>query len=137
MAQLVIRTEDTRGDLTWISQQWQQPIQRMFWLHGVPTLSLRGGHRHQADCQMVLQCIVGSVSVHVQTPTQDCTYCLQAATEYLFLTGEDWRLMSNFSADAVLVVLASKPYQDTLYWEKAYRPVTEIVTEIGCSYDLG
>ena len=123
MAQFVVRSEENPSDLTWISQKWRQPIQRIFWLNDVPSYSIRGGHRHQPECQMVLHCPVGRVTIYVQTPKQDHVYTLKANDEYLFLDGNDWRSMEAFSSNAVLTVLTSHSYEATIYVNQSYRPV--------------
>lgn len=137
MAQLIRHRDENPSDLQWISQRWQQPILRSFWLYNVPSSSQRGGHRHQADCQMVLHCPVGSVRVYVQTPTQDHVFRLQSSHEYLFLTGSDWRLMDSFSPNTVLTVLSSHCFETTNYIDQPYRPVTVSVNELGPSFKRG
>jgi hypothetical protein len=72
---------------------------------------------------MVLQCVVGSVEVYVQTPEGDCLYRLNSGNEYLFLEALDWRLMQKFSTDVVLVVFADKSFEKTIYFDSPYRPV--------------
>ncbi len=73
---------------------------------------------------MVLQCVVGSVEVYVQTARRDYLYRLNSSKEYLFLEALDWRLMQQFSADAVLVVFADKSFETTIYVDSPYRLVT-------------
>ncbi len=72
---------------------------------------------------MVLHCIKGSVNVYVQTPTADQQFTLNAADLYLFLEADDWRLMQQFSDDAMLVAFASKPFETTVYYEQPYRSI--------------
>jgi len=67
--------------------------------------------------------VSGTVTVYVQTPTADQQFTLNSANQYLFLDPHDWRLMQVFSADAVLVVFASKPFKTTIYYEQPYRPI--------------
>ncbi len=122
MPQLITREPNKSADLAWIEAIWQRPIQRIFWMYGVPHYDLRGGHHHQT-CRMVLQCVVGSVEVYVQTAEGDCLYRLNSGNEYLFLEALDWRLMQQFSTDAVLVVFADKSFEKTIYVDSPYRPV--------------
>ena len=105
MPQLITLDQAEISNLSWIEAVWKQPIQRIFWLYGVPEHGARGGHCHQT-CQMVLHCVTGSVDVYVQTTEQDYLYTLSSENDYLFLAPTDWRLMQHFSADAVLVVFA-------------------------------
>ena len=64
---------------------------------------------------MALQCVAGSVKVYVQTPREDQYYTLDTPGQYLLLEPEDWRSMYEFSVDAILIVLAEKPYEFTQY----------------------
>jgi hypothetical protein len=125
MPQLITRDHNEITDLSWIETIWQQPVQRLFWLYNVPHHCLRGNHRHQ-KCRMVLHCVVGSVDVYVQTPEGDCRYTLSSNNEYLFLEAEDWRLMHQFSVNAMLVVFADRSFRSTIYFDQPYRPVTVV-----------
>lgn len=122
MPQLLTRGDDKVTDLSWIETLWDRPVCRIFWIYGVPSHTARGGHHHQT-CRMILQCVVGSVEVRVQTPEQDYVYRLDSSNQYLFLEALDWRLMQQFSADAVLVVFADKAFETTVYIDSPYRPV--------------
>jgi hypothetical protein len=125
MPQLITRDHNEITDLSWIETIWQQPVQRLFWLYNVPHHYLRGSHRHQ-KCRMVLHCVVGSVDVYVQTPERDCRYTLSSSNEYLFLEAKDWRLMHQFSVNAMLVVFADRSFRNTIYFDQPYRPVTVV-----------
>ena len=120
MPQLITRDHNEITDLSWIETIWQQPVQRLFWMYDVPPPSSRGGHHHQT-CRMVLHCLVGAVDVYVQTPEGDCTYTLNSRNQYLFLEAKDWRLMRQFSVDAVLIVLADKSFETTVYIDQPYH----------------
>lgn len=122
MAKLITRDQNNNemGGSRWVEAIWQRPIQRIFWMYGVPHHALRGGHYHQS-CQMVLHCVVGSVEVYVQTSEGDQHFILNSDRQYLFLDAQDWRLMHQFSTDAILVVLADESFETTVYIEQAYR----------------
>lgn len=130
MPQLITREHGESADLSWIEAIWQRPVQRIFWMYGVPRYGSRGGHHHQT-CQMVLQCVVGSVEVYVQTAERDYVYRLNSSNQYLLLEALDWRLMHQFSADAVLVVFADKPFETTIYVDSPYRLVNSTSTKSG------
>jgi hypothetical protein len=123
MPQLITREHNQSADVSWIEAIWQRPIQRIFWMYGVPQQRSRGGHHHQT-CRMVLQCVVGSVEVYVQTADRDYTYTLNSSNGYLFLEALDWRLMQQFSSNAMLVVFADKPFETTIYVDLPHRPRT-------------
>ncbi|GAB2567430.1 sugar 3,4-ketoisomerase [Spirosoma areae] len=122
MARLLTPGTRELAESDWIQAIWQQPVERIFWIYGVPPTDSRGGHRHHS-CQMVLHCLRGSVDVYVQTPAIDQQFTLESASQYLFLDAHDWRLMQRFSPDAVLMVFASKPFETTIYYEPPYRTV--------------
>jgi|GEM_PF-1406196 len=122
MAQLISRLTDEFSESDWIETIWQLPVQRIFWIYAVPNENARGGHRHHS-CHMVLHCVSGTVTVYVQTPTADQQFTLDSANQYLFVGPDDWRLMQQFSDDAMLVVFASKPFETTIYYEQPYRPI--------------
>lgn len=125
MAQLIIPNENTgsdRAELAWIEQRWQQPVQRVFWLSKVPQHVSRGGHHHRS-CRMILHCVTGSVKVYVQTPKMDQYFTLNSTQQYLSVDAQDWRLMYQFSADALLVVFADKPFETTVYIDPPYRSI--------------
>lgn len=122
MPQLVYRSALENPDLAWLEERWHTSVQRSFMIYNVPQDAVRGGHSHR-HCQMALVCLVGSVDVYVQTPAQDFTYSLRSPEHFLLLEPQDWRLMYNFSPDAVLLVLADRSYHSTVYIDSAYRPV--------------
>ena len=128
MPQLVYRSVPENPDLTWLESRWKSTVQRSFTIYNVPEGTVRGGHRHQF-CQMALVCLAGSVDVYVQTPTEEFTYHLRSPEQFLLLDPHDWRLMHTFSNDAVLLVLADRPYQDTVYIDQAYRPVGQTASQ--------
>ena len=129
MARLLILSVHETAEPTWIESIWQQPVQRIFWVYGVPPTESRGGHHHHS-CRMVLHCVKGSVDVYVQTPTTEQCFTLDSSDQFLFLDAQDWRLMHRFSPDAMLIVFASKPFETTIYYEQPYRSVNlnQVVT---------
>ncbi|GAB3753436.1 hypothetical protein GCM10028817_19180 [Spirosoma pomorum] len=122
VARLIIDRQN-KSDLTWISAEWKQPIERIFWIKHVCCGSTRGGHHHQDACKMVLHCPVGSVKIYVQTLVADYNYTLDSNNQYLFLDGQDWRLMHHFSEDAILSVMVNMSFATTAYIDQPYRAV--------------
>ncbi len=133
MPQVVTRSdsENKIAELDWIRTIWQRPVQRLFWIYDVPNDGLRGAHHHET-CRMILQCVVGSVEVYVQTPKEDHHFTLKVNNQYLFLDPQDWRLMHRFSTDAVLVVFADKPYKTTTYLKQPYRSCNRSINHCKC-----
>ena len=71
---------------------------------------------------MILHCAVGKVKVYVQTPEVECTYRLDSNNKYLVLEGNERRMMHQFSADALLMVIANQSFETTRYIDEPYRP---------------
>ncbi|MFN8344431.1 MAG: FdtA/QdtA family cupin domain-containing protein [Spirosomataceae bacterium] len=122
MAQLIIKKNTT--ELHWISDFWESEIKRVFFLHHVPGNKARGFHRHKY-CRMAMICLAGTVDVYVQSPENDSFFQLNSPIQILFLEPTDWRVMHNFSEDAVLMILADRHYSDTFYIETPYRPLSD------------
>lgn len=101
---------------------WPLGAQRGFYIYGVDDQTARGQHRHH-QCHMALSCPLGSVTIYVQTPDEDFSYRLHKDQPWLVLPPTVWRMMYAFSPDAVLVVLASEPYDVQDYIDIPCRPV--------------
>lgn len=122
MAQLITKKDTENRDLEWLRDYWGRGVERIFFIYGVPEGVARGRHHH-ARCQMGLICVSGSVSVYVQSPQRDYHFTLDTPEKVLLLDPKDWRMMYNFSDDAVLMVLADRSYQETSYYQEMYRDV--------------
>ncbi len=120
MAQLITKKGAENRDLEWLRDYWGRGVERIFFIYGVPEGVARGRHHH-ARCQMGLICVSGSVSVYVQSPHRDYHFTLDTPEKVLLLDPEDWRMMYNFSDDAVLMVMADRSYQETSYYQEMYR----------------
>ena len=109
---------DSRGSLTAIEQWSDIPfeIQRIYYLHGSPSNTVRGVHAHKS-LQQVLIALHGTLVAHVDNGFESDTYLLDSPTIGLLIRGPVWRELSEFSSDAVCLVLASLTYdpQDYIY----------------------
>lgn len=114
---------DDRGDLAALEFD-RLPFQprRTFVVYNVPSSEFRGGHAHR-ECAQVLVCLKGSVVVDVDPL---CTYTLDAPSRGLYLPPMTWATQSAYSRDAVLLVLASHPYDpgDYIRDHDEYRRLT-------------
>lgn len=95
-------------------------IRRMFMLYGVPQGVARGNHRHHATW-MLMSCVKGTCRVRVTNTEGEKTYRLGSRKEFLLLRPEDWRVMDDFSEDAVLMILANEYFEEDDY---NYTPYT-------------
>lgn len=102
---------------------WPFGIQRCFYIYAVGEETARGQHRHHR-CHMALSCPHGSVTIYAQTPDEAFTYQLDKTQPWLVLPPWVWRKMYNFSPDALLVVLASEPYDSQDCITGSYRPLS-------------
>ena len=107
---------DERGHLGVIEGEDDIPfsIKRVFFIYDVPQNVERGKHRHRKNRQ-ALVCVKGSCRIDVDSREVRETHVLDNPRKCLILDPVDWHRMSSFSADAVLVVLASEHYDRTDY----------------------
>lgn len=116
---------DHRGTLCVLEKQIPFSIRRAYWISGAH--GVRGGHAHKNTMQGMI-CVHGRCRVQVRTllpegqpatqpPAEDelKVYELHRSNQLLILDPEDWHTMSDFSADAVLLVFASQPYDKNDY----------------------
>ncbi|MCL2683334.1 MAG: FdtA/QdtA family cupin domain-containing protein [Bacteroidales bacterium] len=119
---------DARGNLSVVENCKEIPfdIQRVYWLYEVPTGKLRGGHAHK-NLQQVLIALHGNLTITVDDGHNRQTFTLDKPNQGLYIGDNIWREMSDFSENAVCLVLASKPYDPTGY----IRNYDEFVTVSG------
>ena len=110
---------DMRGQLVVGELKAQLPFapQRFFIVHGVPTEKVRGEHAHR-ECHQFLVCSHGSVRVLADDGTARQEFLLDRPSVGLHLPPMVWGTQYNYSADAVLLVFASLPYDAGDYIRK-------------------
>jgi len=117
MAHLIDLTTftDNRGNLTVIEKSIPFEIKRIFYIYGVDK-SVRGGHRHHATIQAAI-CLQGKCTIYNNDNIKENEFVLDSPSKCLILNPEDWHQMYDFSPDAILMVLASAPFdpQDYIY----------------------
>lgn len=102
---------DMRGNLVVGEYEKELPFQpeRMFMVYDVPNSKVRGAHAHK-ECHQFLIAAHGSVNVILDDGEQRREYCLSDARTGLYIEPGVWGIQYKYSADAVLLVLASHPY---------------------------
>jgi UDP-2-acetamido-3-amino-2,3-dideoxy-glucuronate N-acetyltransferase len=90
--------------------------QRIFTLQDIPAGEARGIHAHR-ECEQFLMCVRGSVTAVVDDGTRRQEIELDSPTLGLYMPALTWGTQYNYSADALLVVLASHPYAAEDYIE--------------------
>jgi UDP-2-acetamido-3-amino-2,3-dideoxy-glucuronate N-acetyltransferase len=89
-------------------------VERMFVVSGVPEGEPRGIHAHRV-CHQFLVCVAGSVKAMADDGIQRQVFTLDSPTKGLHLPPLTWGAQFDYSADAVLIVLASHTYDEHDY----------------------
>jgi UDP-2-acetamido-3-amino-2,3-dideoxy-glucuronate N-acetyltransferase len=107
---------DMRGSLSYAEIQRQIPfsVNRFFLVYSVPSKEVRGEHAHHR-CQQFLICVHGTCSVMADDGTNREEFLLNDPTIGLYLPARVWGVQYKYSADAVLLVLASDYYDGSDY----------------------
>ncbi|MEL4178516.1 WxcM-like domain-containing protein [Roseateles sp. PN1] len=102
---------DMRGSLCVgeIGKQLPFTPQRFFMVYDVPSREVRGEHAHKL-CHQFLVCVKGSLSVVLDDGERRDELLLDNPRLGLHIPPMVWGIQYRFSADAVLLVLASDPY---------------------------
>jgi UDP-2-acetamido-3-amino-2,3-dideoxy-glucuronate N-acetyltransferase len=107
---------DMRGGLTPLESGRGAPFapKRVFLVYGVANKRVRGEHTHKL-CEQFLVAAHGGVSVVVDDGAARAEVRLADPTIGLYLPPMVWGIQYKFDADAVLMVLASRPYESDDY----------------------
>ena len=110
------RIDDPRGSLTPIEGGSQIPfsIARAFYLYNVPVDAERGGHANR-NCEQLLLALSGSFRVTVDNGRERSHFWLRDPRKGLYIDRMIWREMDGFSQGAVLLVLASRHFDENDY----------------------
>lgn len=122
------RADDLRGSLVAANFEGDLPFvpQRFFTVFGVPSTDVRGAHAHRA-CHQLLVCVQGSVNAVVDDGHEVQEFVLDRPEVGLHMEPMVWGTQYRYSADAVLLVLASHPYDADDY----IRDHDEFLAEAG------
>lgn len=122
--------KDLRGSLS--AAQFPKdvpfPPKRYFIVFDVPSAEVRGEHAHR-KCHQFLVCVKGACSVMVDDGERRQEVRLDAPSIGLHLPPMVWGVQYKYSSDAVLLVLASEPYDASDY----IRNYDEFTTLVGRS----
>lgn len=122
------RVDDMRGTLVFgeIEQHLPFTPKRFFMITDVPSKEVRGEHAHR-KLHEFLVCLRGSCSIVLDDGARSDEVTLDAPTIGLHIPPRVWRIMYKYSADAVLLVLASDVYDADDY----IRDYDEFVRFVG------
>ena len=103
---------DTRGALC----AWEppHPIARVYFLYGTPDHIHRGNHAHRR-LERTLVAVAGSVDLTVDDGTRLVSLRLDDPSHGIYVPPMVWTDLHNFSANAVVLCLASLPYDEADY----------------------
>lgn len=104
---------DERGNLTVLDEAIPFQIKRLFYIYGVDN-SARGGHRHHQTTQAAI-CIQGRCTIINHDGKTLEHIELDEPKKCLILETKDWHIMTNFSPDAILLVLANTNFDASDY----------------------
>jgi UDP-2-acetamido-3-amino-2,3-dideoxy-glucuronate N-acetyltransferase len=107
---------DSRGDLLSLEQMKNVPfdIKRVYCLTKLEASQPRGFHAHR-NLQQLVVCLAGRCRFVLDDGKQKHDVWLESSRQGLLLGNQIWREMHDFSADCVLMVLASDYYDEADY----------------------
>ena len=107
---------DHRGELVALERHRTVPfdIQRVYYIFGTKVGVSRGFHAHRSLQQLIV-CVKGRCRMLLDDGQRRNEVWLDSPTKGLLVGGFVWREMHDFSADCVLLVLASECYDEGDY----------------------
>ena len=107
---------DNRGSLVALESNETIPfdIKRVYYLFGTKKDVTRGLHAHIKLKQVIL-CVTGSCNILLDNGDVSESVILDCPTKGLLIDSLVWREMSDFTADCVLLVIASEHYNESDY----------------------
>ncbi|WP_028604617.1 WxcM-like domain-containing protein [Ottowia thiooxydans] len=108
--------QDMRGYLCAAEFDSNLPFvpRRCFWVYAVPNQQIRGEHAHRR-CAQYLVAVTGSLRVVADDGERREEFSLDRPSLGLYLPPMTWGIQYGYSEDAVLMVLASDPYEPQDY----------------------
>lgn len=107
---------DDRGQLIALEENADIPfsIKRVYYMYDTKEGVRRGFHAHR-KLEQILVCVSGSCKVLLDNGVERKDVFLEKPYEGLYISSGMWREMYDFTPDAVLLVLASEPYDESDY----------------------
>lgn len=107
---------DERGQLVALEEFKDIPfkIKRVYYMYDTVNGITRGHHAHKS-LEQILICIHGSCKIRLDDGREKKVVPLEKPYEGVYVSNVMWREMYDFSSDAVLMVLASEPYDEADY----------------------
>ena len=108
---------DERGNLVVIEGDGMDipfDIKRVFYIYGSDSEVVRGSHANR-ETEFLLVNVSGTSKVRVDNGTEEVIVELNKPRMGLYISSMVWKDMYDFSADSVLLVLASRHYDGNEY----------------------
>jgi dTDP-4-dehydrorhamnose 3,5-epimerase-like enzyme len=107
---------DQRGQLVVLEGNETIPfdIKRVYYIYGVDHKTPRGFHAHKLTQQVAI-CIQGSCKMLMDDGNAKTTVLMDSPTQGVLIDVMQWHEMHDFSADCILMVLASAHYDESDY----------------------
>jgi len=107
---------DERGQLIALEEFKDIPfrVKRVYYIYDTKQGVRRGYHAHK-KLEQILICVSGSCKIMLDNGEERTDVLLDKPYEGLYISNDMWREMYDFSADAVLLVLASELYDESDY----------------------
>jgi len=107
---------DERGSLIALEAEKSVPfpVRRVYYLFGTKAGVERGFHAHKALNQVAVA-VTGSCEMELDDGHSKTTVLLDSSVKGVLIEPGVWRVMRNFTADCVLLVLADQHYDEDDY----------------------
>lgn len=107
---------DDRGSLVSIEANNHIPfeVKRVYYISQTKQGVSRGFHAHK-NLQQLAVCVAGQCRLLLDNGVSRESICLDSPTKGVLIGNNLWREMHDFSADCVLLVLASEHYDEQDY----------------------
>ena len=107
---------DKRGNLSFIEGKHHIPfeIRRTYWIYDVPGGEVRGGHAYRDNEEFVVA-LSGSFDVVLHDGIREQRFSLNRSYYGLYIPKMTWRMLENFSTNALALVLSSTTYDPEDY----------------------
>ena len=107
---------DARGNLSFVEQKKHIPfeIKRTYWIYDVPGGEERWGRAFR-ECEEFIISLSGSFDVILDDGKEKRTFALNRSYYGLYIPKGIWRVLDNFSTNAVALVLASTSFDENDY----------------------
>jgi UDP-2-acetamido-3-amino-2,3-dideoxy-glucuronate N-acetyltransferase len=108
--------EDMRGNLSVgeFGRDIPFDVKRYFLVYDVPSVEIRGEHAHLL-CEQFLIAVKGSVHIVADDGSRREQFLLDSPGVGLYMPPMTWGIQHRYSSDAVLLVLASRHYENEDY----------------------